>query len=376
MQKNVKIKIIAASLLFVIMILLLFFFLKRSGNSPENSTADNKKKSSINEDELKRKFPSAIDSLLLQFGIKKDWIENYPSSGNEKPKKPVVDKKNKEKIKTTKSPGSDLWFNKKVSVPLDLSVAEVNIDLNNYFKENNSLLSASEDPKKFSVISDVYLSEDSTKKLVGKITFNQVKELKRNAAEICIVMDNLDLLPEQDMGKILLSPEKFTVVLPFDIEKSEIQSKIFDSRKDYILIFETGSEKDVDADFRSDMKPGEWKSKIKSISYEYGKSSAFILSARRSIPKFESDIKEEFSRYNIKLYLDTIFVKFESKEKPPKKVNDLISDINVKTNKGYRTIYYLVNFSADDLAEFGSQIFTLKKKGFRFRVFSDLIKRQ
>jgi len=375
-QKNIKIKIIVTLLLFLIMILLVFLYVRPSGESSANYTTDNKKRSLINENELKKKFLSAIDSLLFQFGIKKEWIESYPSTGTEKQKKPAADKKNKDKNKTIKFQDSDLWFNKKVTVPLDLSVAEVNIDINNYLKENNSLLSASEDPKKFSVISDVYLSENSENKLIGKITFVQLKELKRNTSEICIVLENLDLLSEQDLGKILSSPEKFTVVMPYDIEKSDIQSKIFDSRKDYLLIFETGSEKDVDADFRSDMKSGECKSKIKSICNEYGKSSALVLSARRSIPNFENEIKEEFSRYNIKLYLDTIFVKFESKEKPSRKITDLIYDINVKTNKGYKTIYYLVKFSADDLAEFSSQINILKKRGFRFRVFSDIIKKQ
>lgn len=373
MSKNLTIKIISAGVLLILTVVMLLVYLKPAGDKKDNINLDDKKKNLINEEEVKKKVTFAIDSLISQFGIKKEWIENI--SGKENLKSPVSGKKNKAKEKTITNIDNNLWFVKKISIPVDLSVAEVNIDINNYLRDYNCLLTASEDLKKNSVTSEIYFTPDTTKKLVGKIIFSQSKELKRDVSDICIVLNKLENLPEQDINKILSSSEKFSVVLPDDIEKSDIQVQIFDSRKDYILFFDMGSEKDIDADFRSDMKPGEWKSKIKTMFNEYSKASAMILSPRRSIPKFENEIKEEFIRYSSNVFSDTIFVKFESKEKSPRKINELINDIIVKTNKGYKVIFYLVNFSSDDLSEYTSQVYILKKKGYRFKIFGDAIKK-
>jgi hypothetical protein len=373
MPKNLIIKIISAGVLLIITVVLLMIYIKPTGDKHDNITQENNKKNLINEEEVKKKVTLAIDSLISQFGIKKEWVENV--SGKENLKSPVPVKKNKVKEKTIPNINNNLWFAKKVSIPVDLSVAEVNIDINNYLRDYYCLLTASEDLKKNSITSEIYFIPDTTKKLVGKIIFEQSKDLKRDVSDICLVLNKLENLPEQDINKILSSPEKFSVILPDDIEKSDIQAKIFDARKDYLLYFDTGSEKDIDADFRSDMKPGEWKSKVKTMFNEYSKASAIILSPRRSIPKFENEIKEEFIRYSSNIFSDTIFVKFESKEKSPRKINELINDIIVKTNKGYKVIFYLVNFSPDDLSEYTSQIYVLKKKGFRFKIFGDAIKK-
>jgi hypothetical protein len=373
MQKNFKIKIISAGALLLFAVILLIIYLKPMVDRPDSTTQE-KIKTLVNEDELRKKIPNVIDSLFTQFGIKKEWIENSAGSDIEKQKKPAPGK-NKDKNKVISPVNSNLWIAKKVMVPTDLSIAEVNIDINNFLRDHNCSLTASEDVKMNSVKSEIYFTRDSVKKLVGKILFIQSRELKRDASDICIILNKLENLSEQDLGKILSSTEKFSVILPDDIEKSDVQSKIFDARKDFLLLFDIGTEKEVDADFRSDMKSAEWKSKVKTLSNEFGKASAIILSPRRSIQRFESEVKDEFIKYCSNIFSDTVFVKFESREKPAKKISELINDITAKTNKGYKVIFYIINFSPEDLTEFTSQVYPLKKKGFRFKIFSDAIKK-
>lgn len=378
MQKSRKLKIIILSSLFLILLILITIKFTCGSKEDEAIQKDNIKKISYNDDQLKKKIPYAIDSILLQFGIKKEWIKTVTEGTNVKVEQKTTDKTKKDKDKKGKTvipEKKKLLFDKEISIPADLSVAEVNIDINNYLNEIYCSLTASEDPKNGSVKSEIFVNQDSTKRLIGSLFFIPSKELKRDAADVHLVINHIEDISPQDADIILSSPEKFTIVMPDDIEKSDVQAKIFDSRKDYLLMFDIGSEKDVDADFRSDMKSGEWKAKIKNFCTEFAKSSGIIFSNRRSIPKFESDVKEEFSRYNNNLFSDTIFVKFESKDKPGQKISELIKDIISKNSKGYKTIYYLVSFSAEDLSEYSKQINSLKKQGFRFKVFGDIQKK-
>jgi hypothetical protein len=331
----------------------------------------------ISDDEILLKYPRGIDSIFFQYGLKKDWvkttIEKY--SFKDTASKQPSGKKKKTEVTITKPKKQEKFlFTKEINVPPDVSIADINIDINNFLDSGGLSLSASEIHQSGNVVSKIYRNNDSVKVAVAILNFVPVKDLKRDAAEICVILSNLDKLPEADLDKILNSSEKFSVVLPYDIEKSEIQAKVFDAKRDYVLIYDIGSEKDVDADFRSDMKQKEWKSKVQSMSFEYNKASGILLSARRSLPSFYSDLFQEFSRYNKNIYSDTIFVKYETTEKAEKKIELIVTDIKNKTARGYKNIFYLVEFSSEDFDLYQKEIPELKRKGFKFKTFGEINK--
>jgi len=379
MLHNQKTKIIFVISLSSLLVILIVLKILIKPSQSDNPVYDNIKKIAYKDEELKKKIPAAVDSILYQFGIKKEWVKSSIEGTSPPVSLQKQDKLNKapdKKSQKKDSPNLKVMFTKEISVPYDLSIAEVNIDINNYLGGLNCELSASEDAKSGNVRTEIYSNQDSLKKLIGILTYMPLKDLKRDAAEICIVLGKIEDLPAQDIDAVLSSSEKFSIVMPYDIEKSDIQAKVFDSRKDFLLNLNIGSEKDVEADFRADMKPGEWKSKIKNLSSEFNRASGVVLTCLRNIPGFDNEVREEFLKYTKNIYSDTIFIKFDTKDKPAQKISQLLNNIIQKNSKGYKKLFYLVNFSFEDLNEYSKQVYSLKKKGFRFRTFADIIKKQ
>ena len=377
MQHTQKIKIIVSSFLLLLLIILVILRIIFKPSTSDNVNNENNKKTTYKEEDLKKKIPLTIDSILYQFGIKKEWVKTSMEGITLNPSPKSTDKVNKTKDKKDKKEAlsSKVLFSKEITVPFELSVAEVNIDINNFLSELNCYLTASEDAKNGNVKTEIFSEQDSIKKLIGNLIYIPSKEVKRDAAEICLVLNKIEDLSQQDIDIILSSPEKLTIVMPYDIEKSDIQAKIFDSRKDFLLILDIGSEKDVEADFRSDMKMSEWKTKIKNLSSEFSKASGIVLTNLRNVPGFENEVSEEFLKYNKNIFSDTIFVKSDSKDKPSQKINGLLNNIIQKNNKGYKKIFYLISLSAEELTEYSKQVYTLKKKGYKFRTFAEIIKK-
>jgi hypothetical protein len=377
MQHSQKIKIIISSFLLLLLVILVLLRIIFKPSTSDNVINENNRKTTYKEEDLKKKIPLTIDSILYQFGIKKEWVKTSVEGITLNPSPKSTDKVNKTKDKKDKKEAlsSKVLFSKEITVPFELSVAEVNIDINNFLSELNCYLTASEDAKNGNIKTEIFSEQDSIKKLIGNLIYIPSKEVKRDAAEICLVLNKIEDLSQQDIDIILSSPEKLTIVMPYDIEKSDIQAKVFDSRKDFLLILDIGSEKDVEADFRSDMKMSEWKTKIKNLSSEFNKASGIVLTNLRNVPGFENEVSEEFLKYNKNIFSDTIFVKSDSKDKPSQKINGLLNNIIQKNNKGYKKIFYLITLSAEELTEYSKQVYTLKKKGYKFRTFAEIIKK-
>jgi hypothetical protein len=371
MHKNFKIRIIIVICLIITLAILIFLkFGSGKKKTDEITLQKTEVKKTINYDNLRNDIIQKLDSIYFSFGIKKEWISDFnPAVKIKTDKKPKSDTTKITKVK------DDLWFQREIQLPPDLPTFEVNVDVNEFLGLNNLKSEITEEFNKVtntaSVEMQVWLG-DSTKKLIGKISYKTNKELKRSTSEICIVIAKLEKLSSQELDRLIGTTEKFTFILPDEIELSEVQSKIFDSKKDYILLFDVGSDKDIDADFRSDMPEKEWKSKIKSISYEYTKASAIILNSRRPNLKIQNDVKAEFQKHNKNIFLDTIFIKFDGKEKSGAKINNLLNDIVYKTANGYKDIYYLLTMNGDEVEEFTKESYKLKKKGFKFRSFSEM----
>lgn len=365
MQKRFKIKILTLLSLIILSVILLFIYSKVKKAEDE----DEKKNTlvSYTSEQLKKLTSAEIDTILTDFGIKNEWI-------TERSRKDTVKKQNTES--DTQSSTSKLWFLKDVTIPTDISAPDLIVEINDFLNAIKLSTKVNEDPKTRNLFVDIYFSSDTTKKTLAKINFLYSDKITRDAADVCIILNNLHNLPEKELNVILNSPEKFALILPTHIEETDIQSVIFDSKKEYLLLFDIGTEEDIEADFRSDMKTEDWKSKVRSFCYEYDKAGGVLLNVRSDQFKFETDVNEEFRRYRKNVYRDTVLIKFDSDEDGDKKINALFSDIKKRAKNGNRSLIYMVDFSYDDFQSYSKELYELEKKGFKFMTFSTVIKRR
>lgn len=381
MEKPEKIKILAIIFLVLFAVILIVLMLN-SGKEKETVTEEKEAKTEskqLSADELKRIIPNEIDSILFLYGIKHEWIKNISSApAPEKPKKEKTKKQDKPSKPTTKPPlqTENLWFIKEVTIPRDVPFAELNLEILKYLNSYNLSSISFEDPKTYNQLFNIYYSSDSSKKAVAKMNFIYSDKVKRETADICIVLDNLDSYTHSQLEKLLATSERFSVMLPDDIEKLDLQTMVMESKKDYLVKAEIGTQDDIQAEFRSDMKEKDWRTKVRTLCYEFDKAAGVVLRNPKMQHKLEMELLDEFSKFPVKAYRDTIFSKYNSSEKSQKKVTDLFNLILSRAKSGITSQIYIVNFTDEDFQNYLSGLHVIKKRGYKFFTFSDIMKRR
>lgn len=143
-------------------------------------------------------------------------------------------------------------------------------------------------------------------------------------------------------------------------------------KTDHLIKLYTGSEDDILADFRDNMKESQWMSKVKSASVSFANSAGIILYKSGSNSEFYNNIKEEFRKNNITVYEDTIFTKFSRGEN---KIRSLIESIISENGNGKRVLYYSIFLTNEEFKDYEKKISVLKKSGFKFSNFSKAVKK-
>lgn len=381
MEKPEKIKILAIIFLVIFAVILIALMLN-SNKEKEAVTEEKEAKTEskqLSADELKRIVPNEIDSILFLYGIKHEWIKNVSTA-------PVPEKPKKEKTKKQEKPGKpitkpplqteNLWFVKEVTIPRDVPFAELNLEILKFLNGYNLSSISFEDPKTYNQLFNIYYSSDSSKKTVAKMNFIYSDKVKRETADICIVLDNLDSYTHSQLEKLLATSERFSVMLPDDIEKLDLQTMVMESKKDYLVKAEIGTQDDIQAEFRSDMKEKDWRTKVRTLCYEFDKAAGVVLRNPKMQHKLEMELLDEFSKFPVKAYRDTIFSKYNSSEKSQKKVTDLFNLILSRAKNGITSQIYIVNFTDEDFQNYLSGLHVIKKRGYKFFTFSDIMKRR
>jgi hypothetical protein len=371
---NTKYKIFVAGILIIILAVLFYFYRKNVlNNTGPQSEFSVKTVKTLSPEELKRILPAGIDSIAAEFGIKKEWIKEQDEA-------PSPDKDKKSKTDKTRKPPSPpkvfLWFSKFMYIPKDVPASELNLEIRNFLSEYDFDCTGNEEPKTGNLTLTIFNNKDSAKKKIAGIDIIYSDKLKRDAADICLIFNRVEDIPLNQLEKILLSPEKFSVVLPDIVEKIDAQTVVLDSKRDYVLFFDIGNEDDLLAEFKSDMRDKEWKSKVRSICYEYDKAAGVFILNPRKIHPLEFDLLKEFSLYNLNSYKDTLLIKFASDEKDRKKTEALFRDITSRTEKGARSMIYLVNFTQEEFDFYRQDLLKLKRKGYRFYNFTEIMKKR
>lgn len=381
MEKKEKTKLILLiSLMAFAVILVLFGAVNKKEQDkilPEKENKPDVKK--LSQDEIKRVVPNEIDSVLFLYGIKQDWIKNISNtSPQEKPKKekPKKQEKQPKSVNQQISTAENLLFVKEVTIPKDIPFAEMNLEILNLLNGYNLSSISFEDPKTYNQLFNIYLSSDSSKKVIARINFLYSDKIKRETADICVVLDNLESFTHSQLEKLLAMSEKFSVMLPDDINKIDLQTMVMESRKDYLVKTEIGLQDDIEAEFRSDMKEKDWRAKVRTLCYEFDKAGGVILKNPKMLHKMEMELLDEFSKYPVNAYRDTIFYKYNPSEKSIKKISDFFNLILSRAKNGINSQIYVVNFSDEDFQNYLKGVSVVKKRGYKFFTFSDIMKRR
>lgn len=341
-------KIILIAVLSIIFVALLYFYVSYKDDKAD---ADGMRTVHLTKDRML----SDIDSVLTSFGIKKEWVKEISASDKEK-------KKNMD----------EQYISMEIQIPPDLPVIAVNQELTDYFHKNNFELNVIEDPKTKIISMNVLPVKDSLRKQAGLIKFIYSDTIRRNAAEVCLVLDSLERYGLKDVEEIINSVREFSVVLPVRNDKADYQSKIIELNKEYLLKISVGEEDDIEADFKDDMKENVWRSKIKTAGLSFPKTSGVILINKTRNQEFYRMVRDEFTKNNFSVYDDSVFEEFKPKED---KIYSLFEDIITKSKKGKKILFYDINLDPKDFESLDRQVYNMKKLGYKFYGFKDLNKK-
>lgn len=352
MNKLGKITILISALIIIVAAVLIYIYSSGNADSVNNSNRNLKLKN-------KSVISRQIDSIIFTFGIKKEWILNNETSA----------KDSLSKNKNIKSRINQQLISKEVFIPVDLPMIDLNHEISGYLKSNDLSETVTEDPKSKNLLINIFSETDSNKQPVGNLKFIYSDSVKRNAAKVCIVFDSIDYYNFNDVEKMLGSTQEFSVFLPLRNDKADFQSGVTGAKRDYLLKLIVGNEDDIEADFKSDMKESLVRSKIRTLYLNFSQSSGIILYDMNNLMEFENKIREEFEKNNMKVYQDTVFTEVRRGDDI---VASLFKDIVNHSNSGKKILFYTVNFSPENFTEYDSQVYTLKKKGFKFYNFKEL----
>ncbi len=351
MKRQVKIKFIAAAVLILAALILFYIYVSPDDESLKVKSTDQEVKPFV-----KNRINRQIDSIIYTFGIRKEWIFDSASAS-----KQLKNKSNR-----------DLIY-KEVFIPSDLPVIDLNYEISGFLRANNLVETATEDAKGKNLTINFYLQEDTAGKQAGILKFVSADSVKRNAAEICLVLDSIEYYNLSEVKNMIGSTQEYSVFLPLGNDKADFQSNVIDAKRDFLIKISAGNEDDVDADFKTDMNESVWKSKVRALYLNFSQAGGVILNDNPGLNEFENNIAEEFKKNNMSVYKDTMFIKFKQGENL---VASLFKDIIYRSGAGKKTLFYTVNFSPEEFDEYDSQVYTLKKQGYKFYDFKELIKKE
>ncbi len=357
----------AAALIIVAGALLLSKYVLKSdetGPQSENTevsgiTTDEK---TLNTPAVKEQFAAGIDSVLFNFGIKKEWISS-----------PGENKNPKQKEKTTQAESE--WFTKNVMIPNDLSTIEVNADVTAYCKSVGFETSANEDI----ITKDITLliSKPDTNKAklpLAKINITHSDKIKRESAMFCVIINNIAEYRPEDVDKLIINKNEFSYVFPRNLDDIDIQNKMLHSKKDILINLSVGAKENYDTDFNSSMDEKTIRERVKSFTTDFPTIGTVILyKAEADVqPQAIETIAAEFSKYNIRVIKDSELTQMLTKAEEESKDKYSVLAANMKNRAAQsRSFVTMISVDKDSFTGFYDEIMRMKKLGYRFYSFTE-----
>ena len=365
--KSFRFKILILVLLALIASVLIYLKIK---NPEYNRTIDfiseqknrNEDLFDVNYDILKDKIDRDIDSVIYNFGIKKEWIStSYPGD------KPVKSKQDKPK----KEPVNVKWFSKNIFIPKDVISSEINLDLTNYFRSYGLNTSVNEDIKTADIIIDVTQPGDTgnTQTPFARISIQHSDKIQRETGTYVIILNNIWDYKQDELDNIIANYPEFSLMFPRNLDQIDLQNKLIQMKKDVIINLTIGENDKPDNDFYPGIDDKTLKQRVKSFisDFPYIKTllithSEPVLTQNKLIPQ----LIDEFAKYDVKIIPDSLFVKIDSKDNDSKNnVQTILARLKSGIiNKG--KFFAILSVSYDDFVQLYDGISGLKKAGYKF----------
>lgn len=321
-----------------------------SGNNPNSTQA------------VKEQFAAGIDSVLSNFGIKKEWISS-----------PGDNKSTKQKDKNP--PAESEWFTKNVVIPTDLSTIEVNADITAYSKSAGLETSANEDIITKDITLLINRPDTNKSKLpLAKINITHSDKIKRETAMFCLIINNIAEYKPEDVDRLIINKNEFSYVFPRNLDDIDIQNKMLHSKKDILINLSVGAKDNYDTDFNSSMDEKTVRERVKSFTTDFPTVSTVILyKAEADVqPQVMETIAAEFSKYNIRVIKDSELTQMLTKAEEDSKDKFRVLAANMKNRAAQsRSFITMISVDKDSFTGFYDEIMRLKKLGYRFYSFTD-----
>jgi hypothetical protein len=321
---------------------------------------------------LKTKTPGDIDSILYNFGIKKEWITT--ADGSDKTQKTKTDKSKKE--------NSAVWFTKFVTIPRDVNSAEVNLDLTRYTRLIGLSPSVSEDIRTTDIIFDINnmdmndTSTEKTSRPLARIFINHSDKINRESGTFVIILDNIGDFKKNEADDLLDNTSEFTYIIPRSPDDIDLQSKLIQQKKDVILNVTESKSDNYDADFRMGTDLKEIRQKAHSLNVDYPTVKTVLLT-RTDVPagtdRTLPAIMDELEHYSFRVYTDTSIARLLSKsdEESKNKISIIVSQLKSRAVGG-KKVMTILSLSYEEFQSFYGEVLTLKKLGYRFYTLSKM----
>ncbi len=384
--KSFRLKILVVVVLAVLAAGLLWLggFFEKSGSDSTNmfeslNGETNNGSKTVNVDALAEKCNRDVDSILFNFGIRKEWIrtsfppvKNQLTEQNESPRQQESGQK----------PGVR-WFTKDISIPQDITTAEINLDLTTYVNFLGLRAVVNENIRTTAIYFAIYPPSDtgrSEKMPLAKINITPTNGIKRTAGSLVLIISRINEFSKENLENILSTAGEFSFIFPRNPEDVELQNKLIQLKKDVLVNLTVGMSDNFDADFRIGMDEKEIKQRVKSIISDFPLVRTAILS--KSSPEVPDDIifrilTEEFRSNGTKAFRDTILTKLmnDGEEPDDNSVRTMIDRLKEKASLKGKVIAVL-SLSNDVFTDFLEEVQTLKKLGYKFYTFSEFISKE
>ncbi|MCX7878521.1 MAG: hypothetical protein N2510_07780 [Ignavibacteria bacterium] len=293
------------------------------------------------------KLNEKIDSVLYGFGIENSWINTTLSHRKDK----------------------NFLFEKNVIIPKDLSTLELNLEI------GSVIHSAGFNPKVTEDIltKDIFISieKGDTSGPPGTVATISVKysdKISRNGAVISLLIEGIEEFNEKEIEKLIKDKQEFSYVLPRNLEKINILNQLSALKKDIVIKFQAGDEKNYENDFIWGSDEKKIREVIKNFTSDFTNIRNVLLIYGQNINRETlNNINYEFSRYNIKVISDSLQIKLltleeESSADKIKIISEKIRSISV-TRKHFIS---LIKLKEKEFEKFYHEILLLKKLGHKF----------
>lgn len=340
------------------------FYLPNRPSHPENS--DNGENiTDSTEDSSNRNIPrvtgqiidSGIDSVLSDFGIKKEWITTYYN--------PAYMKTDAKHI--AKDAG---WLTKTVLIPIDLNSIEINADISNYLNSLGIKTAVTEDIVTKDIVITASQSDAVSSAIpLAKFTISHSDKVTRESALFCLILDKIGDYKNEEIEKFLIGKTEFSYIFPKSLDDIDVQNKLLQNKKDVIINLTIGSKDNYDADFSTNLDEKNIRDKVKTFSSDFPTIRTVVLTrTEQNIPQSGvSRIVEEFNKFNINVIDESDLTRVltpaeeESKEKP------VIIGANLRSKAGTsKSLVTMLRINPDEFEKFFDEVLKLKKLGYKF----------